>query len=321
MSLYKTFGGALLAVAMAIGGAGAQSYPEKPVHLVVPVAPGGPMDMAARLLGEKLSTKWGQPVIVENKPGGGQVIATNAVATSAADGYTLLVMGHVFAMNPALFDTLPYDQDALTAINQMTETPLILIVNKDLPVSSVQELVDYAKEHPGELSFGSSGVSSSLRFAGELLKSMADIDIEHVPYDGNGPMTVAVIAGEVHMAFANPVSLPYIDAGEVKALAVTSTERLKSLPDVPTVAETPGLEGFEAGSWFGLMAPAGTDSAIVAKLNADVTEALADPDVLQKLTAVDATPKARSVEDFTGYIDSETERWGTLIRAIGIKAD
>lgn len=321
MTLCKSVGGALLGLAMSIGVAAAETFPEKPVHIVVPVAPGGPMDMAARLVGEKLSAKWGQPVVIENKPGGGQVIATNAVASAAPDGYTLLVMGHVFAMNPALFDKLPYEQEALTAVNQMTETPLILVVNNDLPVSSVQELVAYAKANPGTLSFGSSGVSSSLRFAGELLKSMVNIDIEHVPYDGNGPMTVAIISGEVQMGFANPVSLSYITAGKMKALAVTSNERLASLPDVPTVAETAGLEGFEAGSWFGLMAPAATDPKIVAKLNADVTEALADPDVVRKLVAVDATPKARSIEDYAAYIASETERWGKLIRTVGLKVN
>lgn len=318
-------GAALFAVATATlmtgTTAAAQDYPQQPVHILVPVAPGGPMDMAARLLGERLSETWGQPVVVENRPGGGQVIATNAAATSAPDGYTLLVMGHVFAMNPWLFESLPYDPAALTAITQMTETPLILVANNDLPVSSVQELIDYAHANPGEISFGSSGVSSSLRFAGELLKSMAGIEIEHIPYDGNGPMTVAIVSGEVQMGFVNPVSLPYISSGQVKALAVTSTERLSSLPDVPTVAETAGLEGYEAGSWFGLMAPAGTDPAIIAKVNADVNTALLAPDVVEKLVAVDATPRGRSVEDFQVYIASETKRWGELIRALDIKID
>lgn len=322
--LGKACGAVLLAAAMAGGGGGfaaAQTYPDKTVRIVVPVAPGGPMDMIARLLAEKLAPEWGQPVVVENMPGGGQVIATQSVATSAPDGYTLLLMAHSFAMNPWLFDKLPYDQSALAPITQVTETPLILVVNPDLPVTTVQELIDYARANPGVLSFGSSGPSSSLRFAAELLKSMADIDIEHVPYDGNGPMTVAILSGEVQMGFANPVSLPYIEAGQVRALAVTSTDRIASLPDLPTMAETPGLEGFEAGSWFGVMAPAGVDPAVLAKINADVNAALKDAEVAQRLKAVDATPKGRTAEDFAAYIVSETERWGKIIRDLNLKAN
>lgn len=295
--------------------AAAEDYPTKPVRMLVPVAPGGPMDMAARLVGEQLSTKWGQTVIVENRPGGGQVIATSAVASAPADGYTLLIMGHVFAMNPWLFNSLPYEPEALTAITQLTETPLILVANNDLPVNSVQELIDYARQNPGAISFGSSGVSSSLRFAGELMKNMAEIDMVHVPYDGNGPMTVAVMAGEVHIGFVNPVSLPYIQEGRVKPLAVTSLQRLESLPDVPTMAEA-ALEGYEAGSWFGMMAPGGTDPAIIEKINTDVNAVLADPEIVRQLTAVDATPKGRTVSDFAAYIEDETERWGELIREL-----
>ncbi|MGQ7794555.1 Bug family tripartite tricarboxylate transporter substrate binding protein [Faunimonas sp. B44] len=311
--------GVALALGLAQGAAAqAQTYPEKPVKILVPVAPGGPMDMIGRLVAERLGAAWGQPFVVENRPGGGQVIATQAAAQSRGDGYTLLVMSHVFTMNPWLFDRLPYSTEDFVPITQMTETPLILAVNPKLPVQSVEELLAYAKAHPGQLSFGSSGPSSSLRFAGELLKEMADIDMVHVPYDGNGPMTVAIAAGEIELGFVNPVSIPFIKEGRLRALAITSRNRAESLPDLPTMQEA-GVPDYEAGSWFGLAAPKGTPGEIVARLNGEIAKILAEPDVKARLEAVEATPVSQSPEAFASYIASELQKWKDLIGKMDLK--
>jgi tripartite-type tricarboxylate transporter receptor subunit TctC len=191
-------------------------------------------------------------------------------------------------------------------------------VNPKLPVHSVKELIDFARAHPGKLSFGSSGPSSSLRFAGELLKSMTGIDMIHVPYDGNGPMTLAIMQNEVDLGFVNPVSLPSIKEGRLRALAITSKQRSPNLPDLPTVAES-GVPGYEAGSWFGLMAPDHTPKDIIVKLNRAVNEALQMPDVRKRLLAVDAQPSGNSPEEFSAYITSELEKWRVLIQKTGIK--
>ncbi|MYZ49574.1 Bug family tripartite tricarboxylate transporter substrate binding protein [Propylenella binzhouense] len=317
----RTLGAAGLALTLAsvpFAAAEAGGYPEKPVKILVPVAPGGPMDMIGRLVAEKLGAAWGQPFVVENRPGGGQVIATQVAAQSPADGYTLLVMSHVFTMNPWLFDRLPYGTDDFAPVTQMTETPLILAVNPKLPVNSVKELIDYAKAHPGELSFGSSGPSSSLRFAGELLKEMAGIDMVHVPFDGNGPMTVAVASGEIDLGFVNPVSIPFIKDGRLRALAITSRKRADSLPDLSTMQEA-GVAGYEAGSWFGLVAPKGTPDDVIAKLNGEIGKILSDPEVKARLEAVEATPVTQSPEEFAAYIASELQKWKTLIGKLDIK--
>lgn len=296
----------------------AADYPDQPVKIVVPVSPGGPMDMIARLLADQLSERWGANFIVENHPGGGQVIATNVVAHADPDGYTLLLMGHVFTMNPWLFEQLPYEMDSLKPISKLTETPLIMSVNPELPLNSVQDVIDYAKEHPGELRYGSSGPSSSLRFAAELLQFMTDTEMTHVPYKGNGPMTVALTAGEVDLGFVNPVSLPYIEDGRIRALAITSAKRSPRLPDLPTVAES-GVPGYVAGSWFGLMAPAGTPDEIVEKLNAEINDILDSQEVLDRLAAVEATAAGTSTAEFQTVIDEELEKWRKLIEKTGIK--
>lgn len=308
----------LLLIGVSSGSYAQGDYPSKPVRVLVPVAPGGPMDMIARIVGEKLGRKWGHAFVVENRPGAGQIIATNTAAKAAPDGYTLLLMGHTFAMNPWLFKTIPYKNEDLAAITQLTETPLILVVNPKLPVHSVRELIDYAKANPRKLSFGSSGPSSSLRFAGELLKSMTGIDMIHIPYDGNGPMSLAVMSNEVDLGFVNPVALPNIQDGRLRALAITSKERSPNLPDLPTVAES-GVPGYEAGSWFGLMAPSGTPKDIIQKLNVAVNEVLEMPDVKKRLLGVDAQPSGNSPEQFSAYIASELEKWRDLIQKTGVK--
>jgi tripartite-type tricarboxylate transporter receptor subunit TctC len=294
----------------------AQDYPASPVTIIVPVSTGGPMDMLGRLVAAELSDRWGQPFIVENRPGGGQSIATNYVANAEPDGYTLLLMGHVFTMNPWLFDDLPYEMDDLAPITQLSDHPLIMSVNPSLPVESVEEFIAYAAERPGELSFGSSGPSSSLRFASELMMFETGIDMVHIPYPGNGPMTVALASGEIDMAFVNPVSASFIEDGSIQAIAISSANRSEGMPDLPTVAET--LPGFSAGSWFGLMAPSGTPEDILEKLNVEVLDILRKAEVIETLTEVEATPVGRSREGFVAYIDSELEKWRVLIDETGL---
>jgi tripartite-type tricarboxylate transporter receptor subunit TctC len=315
------FGSVALALLWAFGGISTthaqQDYPAKPVRILVPVSPGGPMDMIARIVSEKLNKKWGRAFVVENRPGAGQVIATNAAAKSPPDGYTLLLMGHSFTMNPWLFKSMPYKNEDLSAVTQLTQTPLILVVNPNLPIHSVRELIDYAKAHPGKLSFGSSGPSSSLRFAGELLKYMTGIEMTHVAYSGNGPMSLAIMSNEVHLGFVNPVSLPSIREGRLRALAITSKRRSANLPDLPTVAES-GVPGYEAGSWFGLMVPSQTPKEIVGKLNVAVNEVLQMPDVKKLLMSVDAQPSGNSANEFSAYIASELVKWRDLIKKTGI---
>ena len=306
----------LLAGSALATGAAAETYPNGPVTIVVPVATGGPMDMLGRLVAAELSERLGQPFVVENRPGGGQSIATTYVANAAPDGQTLLVMGHVFTMNPWLFDQLPYEVGDLAPITQLSDHPLIMSVNPALPVETVAEFVAYAAERPGALSFGSSGPSSSLRFAGELLMYETGIDMVHIPYSGNGPMTVALASGEVDLAFVNPVSLPFIEDGSIRALAISSAERSASLPDLPAVSET--IPGFNAGSWFGIMAPAGTPDAVLDLLNAEILAMLEKPEVLATLAGVEATPAGRTREGFAAFIDSELERWRVLIAETGL---
>ena len=317
LHLYWTF---LLLFTLLVGGANwalAADYPAKQVQILVPVAPGGPMDMIARVLGDKLSQKWGKPVLVVNKPGAGQVTATHAVAIGPDDGYSLLLMGHVFTMNPWLFKKLPYANEDLVPITKLTATPLILVVNPNLPIHSLQDLIAYAKVNPRKLYYGSSGPSSSLRFAGELLKSMAKIDIVHVPYDGNGPMTLAIMSGEMSFGFVNPVSLPFIREGKLRPIAITSSTRSPQLPDVPTVSEA-GLPGYETGSWFGLMGPKGMPDSIIRKINADIREVLAQPEIVERLESVDAAPSPNSPEDFAKEIKVELEKWRVLIKELNI---
>ena len=314
------FGALLALVATA---ASAQTYPTKPIRLVVPFPPGGATDILARDVAQKLTEAWGQQVIVDNRPGAGGNIGSELVAKSAPDGYTL-EMGTVgtHAINASLYAKMPYDhvKDFVPVI-LVAGVPNVLVVNPAVPANSVAELIAYAKANPGKLNFASSGNGTSIHLSGELFKFMAGVQMTHVPYKGSAPALQDLIGGQVQLMFDNlPPSLPQIKAGKLRALAVTSLARAPALPDVPTMAEA-GLPGYEASSWFGVLAPAGTPPAIVTKLNAEIARWLATPEAKEKLSKQGANAAGGTPEDFAKHIAAETAKWAKVVKDSGAKID
>ena len=301
----------------------APAYPAKPIRLVVPFPPGGATDILARDVAQKLTEAWGQSVVVDNRPGAGGNIGAELVAKAAPDGYTLL-MGTVgtHAINASLYAKMPYDHiKDFAPVILVAGVPNVLVVNPALPVNSVAELIAYAKANPGKLNFASSGNGTSIHLSGELFKVMAGVQMTHVPYKGSAPAVQDLISGQVQLMFDNlPPSLPQIKAGKLRALAVTSTTRAPALPDVPTMAEA-GLPGFEASSWFGVLAPAGTPPAIVAKLNAEIAKWLATPEAKERLSKQGANAAGGSPEDFVKHIAAETTKWAKVVKDSGAKID
>ena len=301
----------------------AQAYPSKPIHFVVPYPAGGPLDTVARLVGQKVSESVKEPVIVENKPGAGGNIGADFVAKAAPDGYTLL-MGAVatHAINPTLYAGIPYDaQKDFIPVTQIASTPNVLVVNPSLPVHSVQEFIDYAKAHPGQLNFGSGSTGSAGHLAGELFKSMAGVEMTHVPYKGAAPAMTDLIGGRLQLMFDNLASsLVQIKAGKVRALAVTTAKRTELAPELPTIAES-GLAGFDINTWFGLFVPAGTPPAIVQRLHGEFVKALEAPEVRSKMLALGAEPVGDTPAQFAQYIRSEAAKYAKLVKASGARAD
>ena len=300
-----------------------QAYPAKPIRFVVPYPAGGPLDTVARLLGQKVSENVKQPVIVENKPGAGGNIGADFVAKSPADGYTIL-MGAVatHAINPSLYASIPYDPVRdFAPVTQVASTPNVLVVNPALPVANVADLVAHARANPGKLSFGSGSTGSAGHLAGELFKSLARVDMTHVPYKGAAPAMQDLIGGRIELMFDNLASsLTQMKAGRVKALAVTTRARTPLAPDLPTIAEA-GLPGFDISTWFGIFAPAGTPREALERLHAEFTRALAAPDVRERMLALGAEPVGSRPEEFAAYIRAEAEKYARVIKASGAKAD
>jgi tripartite-type tricarboxylate transporter receptor subunit TctC len=298
----------------------AQAFPDKPVRLVVPYSAGGSTDLISRALGHKLSEMWGQTVVIDNRPGGSTIIATDIVADSAPDGYTLLVTTTSFSIVPSLTDKLPYDPakdfEPITLVNT---TPLVLVVNPGVPAKSVKELIALAKARPGELNFGSAGSGGSNHLAGELFNVMAGVNIVHVPYKGNAPALNDLVGGHVDIVFNGLTSaVPLIKSGRLRPLAVTSLTRADALPDVPTLDEL-GLKGFQAAAWNGLSAPAGTPKSVIARINADVVKVLHSPELVERLRAEGSYPVGNSPEQFTAFIREETAKWSKVIQFADIK--
>jgi tripartite-type tricarboxylate transporter receptor subunit TctC len=299
----------------------AENYPTRSVTFIIPFAPGGNFDIVARVLGNKLSERLGQPFIVEHRTGAGTAIAASAVARAAPDGYTLLVAASgTLSINPTLYKKLSYDPvNDFVPIALISSIPLVLVVNPSLPVYSVSDLVKLAREKPGQLSYASNGPGTSFHLAAELLKSMTGIEMVHVPYKGAVPALSDVIAGHVQLMFADPgASLPHIRAGKVRALGVSSLTRLPAAPDIPTIAET-GIPGFEAVSWSMIVAPANTPSEIVNKLHTELQGIMALPEVQQQIAMLGIIPvSSPPPEQLRQYIQSEIIRWGKLVRQAGI---
>jgi tripartite-type tricarboxylate transporter receptor subunit TctC len=307
------------APASAQGGA----YPGKPIRIVVPFPPGGTTDILARAVGQQLAQAWGQQVIVDNRPGAGGNIGSELVAKSAPDGYTLL-MGTVgtHAINPSLYAKMPYDHvKDFTPVILVAGVPNVLVVHPSVPANTVAELIAYGKANPGKLNFASSGSGTSIHLAGELFKVQTGLQMTHVPYKGSAPAIQDLLGGQVQLMFDNlPSALPQIKAGKLRALGVTSATRAAALPDVPTIAES-GLPGFEASSWFGLLAPAGTPRDVVARLDTEVARWLASPDAKEKLLAQGAIAGGGTSEDFARHIAAETAKWAKVVKESGAKVD
>jgi tripartite-type tricarboxylate transporter receptor subunit TctC len=299
----------------------AEGYPVRPVRWVVPQAVGGAADISARLMGDWLSGRLGQPFVVENRPGGGGTIGTEAVVTSPPDGYTLLLAGSFNAAQATLYDKLSYNfiRD-IAPVAGIMRNPLVIVVNPAFPAKSVSELIAYAKANPGKLSMGSAGNGTPQHLAGELFKLMADVSMTHVPYRGSASMLTDLLRAEVQVVFEPMLSsIEHIKAGRLRALAVTTATRSEALPDIPTVGEF--VPGYEAMGWVGLGVPKGTPAEIIEKLNQQINAGLADPTIKARLAALGGTPLAGSPDAFAKLIAEQTDRLAKVIRTANIKPE
>jgi tripartite-type tricarboxylate transporter receptor subunit TctC len=311
----------LLLAAIWASGAHAQDYPNRPITIIVPYTPGGSTEILARLVGQRLEGRLGKPVLIENKPGAGTVIGATAVAKAAPDGYTLLMATPTpMAINVAVYKSLPYDPArSFVPLAMVGQSPFVLIVNPSLPVYSVRDLIAFAKQNPGRLSYGSGGVGAPHHLYAELLKSMAGIEMTHVPYKGSLPALNDVIAGHIQLMFCDiPPAAGMIEAGKVRPLGVSTGTRVAAFPDIPTIAEA-GVPGFAVAGWFMLAAPAGTPPAVIEKLHNELKSILAAPEMKEQLSKLNLiamdTP---SVEDMQSFVRSEIVRWAEIVQRAGI---
>ncbi|HMJ30669.1 MAG TPA: tripartite tricarboxylate transporter substrate binding protein [Xanthobacteraceae bacterium] len=312
---------ALAAMLAALPGAGAQDYPSRPVKIIVPFPAGGTADVMPRVIGEWLSRKWGQPVVVENRTGAAGNIGAEAVAKAEPDGYTLLsAPPPPLVINQNLYPKLGFDPTEFVPIVIMGRVPNALVINAKLPFNSVAELIAYAKANPGKLTSATQGNGTTSHLTSELFQLMADVKFQHVPYRGSAPALTDLVAGSVDLMFDNlGVSLPLVKGGQLKLLGVATPKRMASLPDVPTIAET--LPGFESAAWFAIVAPPKTPQAVVDKINADVNEALRQGDIVQRLAQLSAEPIGGTPQATAAYMREEIERWHKVIKAANVKLD
>ena len=319
----KIIKAALACTALAASAVSAQTYPAKPIRVIIAQAPGSATDVISRVVGNRLSEALGQPVVIEAKPGAGGALGTEAAAHSAPDGYTLFMANNsTHGSNPALYTKLPYDAvNDFAPISMVASVPYVLIVNPSMPVSTVDQLIKLAKAQPGKINYASAGNGSTHQFCAELLKNMAGIDLVHVPYKGSPPGVTAVVAGEVGVMFANLTDIGgQLKGGKVKPLAVTSASRNPHLPETPTLAES-GLSGFEILSWFALVAPAGTPAPIIKQLNSEAVKVLARDDVKSTLGAQGLTVFSSTPEQVSAHIKTEIAKFTRIAQAAGIKAE
>ena len=298
------------------------AYPTKPVRILVPFPAGGAVDIVARTLGDELSKRWGQSVVIENRPGAGGTIATQAAATSAPDGYTLILVATGHALNPHFFAKLPYDSvNDFTPITLVGSAPNMLLVRSDSPFRSVRDVLAGARQRPGFLSYGHAGNGTSPHLAGELFKYLAKVDIAAIPYKGGAPSLNDLIGGHIPLSFNNiPESIAHVKAGTLRALGVTTATRSPVLPEVPTIAEA-GVPDYDTGVWWGFLAPAGVPADVKGKLATDCAEAVKLPAVVERLKSLGATPIGSTPDEFADFIQAEHDKWGPIIKAAGIKAE
>jgi tripartite-type tricarboxylate transporter receptor subunit TctC len=299
----------------------AEAYPTRPVRLIVPVAPGGAADITARLIGQWLSERLGQQFVIDNRPGGGANIGTEAVVRAPADGYTLLMIGGYNAINATLYQKLNFNfiRD-IAPVATLTRSSIVMVVNPSVAAKSVPEFIAYAKANSGKITMASPGSGTASHIAGELFKMMAGVDMVHVPYRGGGPALTDLIAGQVQIMFVTIVSpIEYIRAGRLRAIAVTTATRSEALPDIPTVGEF--LPGYEASNWYGIGAPRSTPVEVIDKLNKEINAGLADPKIKARLADLGGDVLALSPAEFGRLIAEETEKWAKVVRAANIKAE
>ena len=311
----------LLCSMLAFPAAAQTDYPNKPIRWIVPYPPGGTTDLLARLMGQYLSQKLGQQVIVENKAGGGNNIGTEMSVKAQPDGYTIHLVNPANAINATLYPKLPFNfLEDLVPIAGLVRVPNVMTVTKNFPAKNVQEFIDYGKKNPGKINMASSGAGTSVHLSGELFKYMTGIDMKHVPYKGAGPAITDLIGGQVDVLYDNmPSIIGHIRAGSVRALGVTTAQRSPAMPDVPTVAET--VPGYEASAWFGAAAPKGTPRAVIDRLNREINAALADPAMRAKLADLGGMPIPGTPEQFWQLHRAETEKWAKIVQFSGAKVE
>ena len=313
--------GTLMLAPLSTEGARAQDYPSRLIKIIVPFPPGGNPDLAARLVAERVSAGFGQPVIIENRPGANGALGASAVAKAAPDGYTLLVTSlGVLAINPAIYDQLPYNPKTdFAPVGRLAISPLLLIAGPSGPINSVQSLIAAARKEPGKLTFSSSGVGSAAHMAAALFNQVTDTEMLHVTFRGTADATTAVASGNISVAFGGQgVSWPLVEAGKVRALALTGANRSTMHPETPTVAEA-GVSGYEVADWVGLLAPAGTAQSIVDKLNAEIKKALADPALAQKFTLQGLDPAVTAPQEFSAFMAAEQQKWSAVAKKANIR--
>lgn len=312
---------AVIPAAVFAATASSQVYPERPIRFVVPFAPGGNTDILARIVAQKLGARLGQQVVVDNRGGAGGTIGTDIVAKASPDGYTLLMHSASHVVNPSLYKELPYDSiNGFASVSLVADVPNLLVAHPAVPTKSVTELVALAKAQPGALNYGSAGSGTGSHLAFELFKSMAGIDIQHVPYRGNAPATADLLAGQVQfMMGAQPAAMPHVKAGRVRALGVTGAKRSPALPDVPAIGET--VPGYKFSGGFGIIAPAGTPKAVITKLNREINEILRQRDVSERLAGQGAVPAGNTPEEYGRYLKSEIAKMAEVVKASGARID
>src|SRR3954471_22481065 len=299
----------------------AQSYPAKPVRMIVGYPPGGPTDVIGRTVAQKLSAAYGQQVIVDNRPGASGLIGAELVVKAPPDGYTLLTVPITYAVTPSVFPKMPYDAEKdLAAVALIAAAPFILVVHPTLPVKTVNDLIALAKSRPGQINYASASTGGMPHLAGELFNSMTGVKLVHIPYKGAAPATVDLLAGQVSLMFNNMLSaMPHVKSGKLRAIAVTSAKRSRAVPDLPTIAET--VAGYEASGWYGAFAPAATPRELIAKLNTDINRLMRSPDVAQRLAGDGVEPVTMTADQFATYLHQEIVKWGKVVKASGATVD
>ncbi len=326
MKLRLCLAGVVVGIAVllsSVAGTSAQSYPNKPIRFIVPYMPGSAMDVVARAIGQKLTESWGQPVVVDNKPGANTIIGAEMLAKATPDGYTIMICGgSTLAINPSLYSKLPYNPTKdFAPVSLVIITPFILVVHPSLPAKSVKELILLSKSQPGKLNYGSGGNGSSSHLSMELFKSMAGVDMVHIPYKSNAPGFTDLLGGQVSLMFVELLqALPHMKTGKVRPLGMAMRNRSPMAPDVPTISEA-GLPDFESNPWMGVLTTAGTSKEIIAKLNTEIVKIMHLQEVKNRLFTQGVEPFGSTPEQFVAYINTETAKWAKLVKQLGIRVD